>query len=128
MGELTGIGQALKLLRKRTGLKQREVGEKAGVTPAMISTYETGKAVPLIPTVESLLDAMGFDRFDLLNAIEAANDRPQRDFPETNQHQASTEVLRTLGVEGLSPQEEETFLEALQGVCRTLQLARRAIH
>lgn len=94
----------------------------------MISTYETGKAVPLIPTVESLLDAMGFDRFDLLNAIEAANDRPQRDFPETNQHQASTEVLRTLGVEGLSPQEEETFLEALQGVCRTLQLARRAIH
>ncbi|MCH9646798.1 MAG: helix-turn-helix domain-containing protein [Deltaproteobacteria bacterium] len=115
------------MLRKRTGLKQREVGERAGVTPAMISTYETGKAVPLIPTVESLLNAMGFDRFDLLNAIEAANDRPQRDFPEANQHQASTEVLRTLGVEGLSPQEEEAFLEALQGVCRTLQLARRAV-
>ncbi len=127
MGELAGIGEALKLLRKTTGLKPRELGDRAGVTPAMISTYETGRAVPLIPTVESLLHAMGFDRFDLINAIEAANDRPQRAFPEANQLQASTEVLRTLGVEGLTPEEEEAFLETLQGVCRTLQLARRTV-
>ena len=126
MGEFNKLGEALKVLRLRTGMKQREVGAKAGVTPAMISTYETGKAVPLIPTVESLLDAMGFDRFDLLNALEAANGRPQRNFPEADRDQSGSEVLTALGVEGLTEDEEEVFLQTLQAVCRTLQLGRRA--
>jgi transcriptional regulator with XRE-family HTH domain len=127
MGEFHGIGEALKILRQRTGLKQREVGALAGVTPAMISTYETGKAIPLIPTVESLLRAMGFSRFDLLNAIEEANDRPIREFAEVNRGEAETHVLKALGIEGLGEEEEAVFLEAIHAVCRTLQLARRAV-
>ena len=126
MGEFNKLGEALKVLRIKTGMKQREVGAKAGVTPAMISTYETGKAIPLIPTVESLLEAMGFDRFDLLNALEVANGRPQRNFPEADQDQSGSEILTTLGVEGLTEDEEEVFLQTLQAVCRTLQLGRRA--
>lgn len=127
MGEFNNLGEALKVLRTRTGMKQREVGAKAGVTPAMISTYETGKAVPLIPTVESLLDAMGFDRFDLLNALEVANGRPQRSFPEADSDHTSSEVLTSLGVEGLTEEEEQVFLQTIQAVCWTLQLGRRAV-
>jgi len=126
MGEFQGIGEALKILRGRTGLKQREVGKEAGVTPAMISTYETDKAIPLIPTVESLLAAMGFDRFDLLNAIEEANNRPKREFLEVGDRSSGAHILKALGVEGLSEPEQEVFLNTLKGVCSTLQLARRA--
>jgi transcriptional regulator with XRE-family HTH domain len=126
MGEFQGIGEALKILRGKTGLKQREVGERAGVTPAMISTYETGKAIPLIPTVESLLQAMGFDRFDLLNAIETANGRPLRKFPEADGRNAGIQVLKALGVKDLSEPEREVYLNTLRSVCLTLQLARQA--
>ena len=126
MGEFHGIGVALKILRGKTGLKQREVGERAGVTPAMISTYETDKAIPLIPTVESLLEAMGFNRFDLLNALEEANGRPRRVFLEASESSTGTHVLETLGVNGLSKPEQEVFLDTLRGVCHTLLLARRA--
>lgn len=125
MGEFERIGEALKILRIKSGLKQREVGTRAGVTPAMISTYETGKAIPLIPTVEGLLAAMGFSRFDLLNALETANGRPEREFPEVNRTRGATEVLKDLGVEHLTEEEEEVFIDTLQAVCRTLKLARR---
>ena len=126
MGEFNKLGDALKVLRTMANMKQREVGVRAGVTPAMISTYETGKAIPLIPTIESLLEAMGFDRFDFLNALEIANGRPLRNFPEADKNQACSGVLMALGVKGLSGEEEEVFLQTLQAVCHTLQLARRA--
>lgn len=126
MGEFHNIGAALKILRNRIKMKQREVGEKAGVTPAMISTYETGKAIPLIPTVESLLDAMGYDRFDLINALEEANGRPKRTFPEEDSEDPGVDVLETLGADGLPEEEREAFLEALTAVSKLLMLARRS--
>lgn len=124
MTEFEGIGRALKLLRTRAGLKQKELAERAGITPAMISNYETEKAMPQIPTVESLLAALGADRFALLNAIEEVNQRPLRDLTEIGDRTDETKILEVLGVRAASPDEEGHYMQALEAVCRLLELAR----
>lgn len=125
MTEFAGLGRALKLLRKGVGLKQKELAARAGITPAMISNYETEKAMPQIPTVESLLAALGKDRFDLLNAIEEVNGRPPRDLSEVGERSAETRVLEILGVEVASVAEENDYIQVLEAVCRLIQVARR---
>ena len=109
-------------------MKQREVGAKAGVTPAMISNYETEKAMPQIPTVESLLDALGADRFALLNAIEEANHRPLRDLTEVGDRTDETKILEVLGVRAATVDEEGHYMQVLEAVCRLLELARHRPH
>jgi transcriptional regulator with XRE-family HTH domain len=124
MTEFEGLGRALKLLRTRAGLKQKELAERASITPAMISNYETEKAMPQIPTVESLLGALGADRFSLLNAIEEVNQRPLRDLTEIGDRTDETKILEVLGVRTASPEEEGHYMQALEAVCRLLELAR----
>lgn len=125
MSEFNGIGKALKLLRSRGGLKQKELAERAGITPAMISNYETEKAMPQIPTVESLLEALGNDRFDLLNALEEVNQRPLRDLSEVGDRTNETKILEVLGVRSATVDEEEHYIQVLEAVCRLVELARR---
>ncbi|MDY7091479.1 MAG: helix-turn-helix transcriptional regulator [Acidobacteriota bacterium] len=125
MSEFKGIGKALKLLRSRGGLKQKELAERAGITPAMISNYETEKAMPQIPTVESLLEALGNNRFDLLNALEEVNERPLRDLSEVGDRTNETKILEVLGVRSATVNEEEHYMQVLEAVCRLVELARR---
>jgi len=40
------IGEKIKNLRSSRGLTMRELGEKAQITPGMVSRYENGKADP----------------------------------------------------------------------------------
>jgi transcriptional regulator with XRE-family HTH domain len=126
MSEFKGIGKALKLLRSRGGLKQKELAERAGITPAMISNYETEKAMPQIPTVESLLEALGNNRFDLLNALEEVNERPLRDLSEVGDRTNETKILEVLGVRSATVDEEEHYMQVLEAVCRLVELARRS--
>ena len=76
----------LQLARLKAGLTQRELAERAGVPPTMISAYERGKRQPTLDTLFRLLRAAGFDlrmhleplddHDDVLAELEAArNDR-----------------------------------------------------
>lgn len=47
--------------RRRAGLTQTELAAKAGVTQSVISAYESGRRQPSLPTLESLVEAAGFD-------------------------------------------------------------------
>jgi transcriptional regulator with XRE-family HTH domain len=64
------IGAALRWLRNQRSKKQREVARAAGITPAMLSAYETGKHRPSLDTAERVLAALNCDVVDLTNALQ----------------------------------------------------------
>jgi len=76
---LGGLGPALRRLRMARGLRQYEAAEKAGVTKAMLSAYETGKRRPSLKTLDRLLDAIGVDLGDLHRALTFERRRQGRD-------------------------------------------------
>ena len=70
------LGPALRLLRSRRHLKQTEVAEKSGLTKAMLSSYETGKATPSLASLDALLGAMETDFSEFQDALRAASGIP----------------------------------------------------
>jgi len=72
------LGPALRLLRGRRHLKQMQVAAKAGITKAMLSSYETGAAVPSLQSLLSILGALGSNFRELQDALHAVdpNGRP----------------------------------------------------
>jgi transcriptional regulator with XRE-family HTH domain len=70
---LGALGPALRLLRSRRQLKQTQVAEKSGLTKAMLSSYETGKATPSLASLDAFLDALETDFSELQDALRAAS-------------------------------------------------------
>lgn len=64
------LGPALRLLRGRRHLKQMEVAAKARITKAMLSSYETGAAIPSLQSLTSILSALGTDFRELQDALQ----------------------------------------------------------
>lgn len=62
---------ALRLLRDRRGLTQRELAAVVECTVKQISAYETGRQKPRIETLERILAALGADALDLAQAMES---------------------------------------------------------
>ena len=52
------FGDAMKEARKKRGLSQKELGQKLGVSQAMIAQYESGKRSPKIETMEKIANAL----------------------------------------------------------------------
>ena len=52
------VAAGLRVARARAGLAQREVAERAGVTQAMLSRYESGSEFPRLPTLDAILSAL----------------------------------------------------------------------
>jgi transcriptional regulator with XRE-family HTH domain len=63
------LGFALRWLRNRQGRSQIEVAAAAEITKAMLSSYETGKALPTLPTLSKILVALGADLPELHAAL-----------------------------------------------------------
>ena len=53
------LGNAIKLLRTRQGLKQPQLAEKAGISASYLSLLERGKRDPSFSTVEQIASALG---------------------------------------------------------------------
>ena len=51
---IKGLPQKLKALRIQYGYSQRQVAEKVGVSPSIISGYETGERTPSTETLLAL--------------------------------------------------------------------------
>ena len=47
--------------RRNAQLTQMELATRAGVTQSVISAYESGRRQPTLPTLQSLVEAAGFD-------------------------------------------------------------------
>lgn len=88
------FGVALRLLRTRRRLKQWEVAEKAGMTKAMLSSYETGKVTPTLQSLMTLFEALDTDFFAFQDALEAV-DRANRSAVEEGGRPAPRETAPT---------------------------------
>lgn len=50
------LAQKLKRARVLTGLSQKELGKKLGVSDKTISAYELGRAIPPLPTLQKIAE------------------------------------------------------------------------
>ena len=53
------LGQRIKALRQERGLQQRQLAEKSGLTPSMVSQIESGRLTPSLHTLGKLARALG---------------------------------------------------------------------
>ncbi len=56
---MTALGTRIKALRGERGLQQRQLAEKAGLTPSMVSQIESGRPPPSPPPPGKLAGALG---------------------------------------------------------------------
>jgi len=56
---VTALGDRIKALRGERQLQQRQLAEKAGLTPSMVSQIESGRLTPSLHTVGKLAGALG---------------------------------------------------------------------
>ena len=62
------FGNRLFRLRRKAGLSQAQLGEKAGVSNKAVSKWENGRAKPGLDTAEKLAEALGVSVDDLLRS------------------------------------------------------------
>ena len=56
---MTSLGARIKGLRAERGLQQRQLAEKAGMTPSMVSQIESGRLTPSLHTLGKVAAALG---------------------------------------------------------------------
>jgi transcriptional regulator with XRE-family HTH domain len=56
---MTPLGARIKALRLERELQQRQLAEKAGLTPSMVSQIESGRLTPSLHTLGKLAGALG---------------------------------------------------------------------
>lgn len=66
------IGRRLSQLRKRRGMKSKELAERAGIAPQSLSRIEHGKHDLAFSTLQKILGAMGYGLKDLSAESEPA--------------------------------------------------------
>lgn len=121
-----GLGKALRWIRQRQGKKQYEVAEAAGITKAMLSSYENEKQRPALDTLERILDALEIDLDYLAHAIRMV--RQEEDRRSGGRREAATHVTtsftpapyldleRVLGLDRrLDSGEERAVAQMLEG-------------
>lgn len=60
-------GEKIKSARKKAHISQKELGERLGVTQAMISAYEQGIRRPKLETMQKIATALGIDERELFD-------------------------------------------------------------
>lgn len=60
------IGEKIRLLRKKAGLTQKELGQKLGISQAAIGQFETNRSNPQIETLQKIASALDVPVQDLL--------------------------------------------------------------
>lgn len=81
------LGKALRLLRARKNTTQVSIADRAGLTKAMLSCYETGAQLPSMQSLASTLQALGADFHDLQDALDQVQEQdlqpePQEEAPK----------------------------------------------
>ena len=110
---MTSLGQRIKALRAERQLQQRQLAEKAGLTPSMLSQIESGRLTPSLPTLRKVAGALGIPIGSLFET--APNGRlhvsRKRDYPVVS-FDGTSEKWHVLGA-GL-------FQGKIRGVVATL--------
>lgn len=87
-GDILNIGEKIKEARKKAKLSQRELGERLGVSQAMIGQYESGKRNPKIEQLQRLASALKCDISEFLSVSDA--------LPALNKDFSKNEIITDL--------------------------------
>ena len=68
------LGGTVRTLRQQRGLTQSQVARAAGMTQAIVARFEAGGAIPTVPVLDRLAEALGADLVIHLNARPEAGD------------------------------------------------------
>ncbi len=74
-GTVIHVGESLRRLRARMGLRVEDIAHRAGFTKGFLSKIENGKSSPPIATLMRLADALGVDPAALFQADTNGNSR-----------------------------------------------------
>ncbi|PYM18609.1 MAG: hypothetical protein DMD81_05535 [Candidatus Rokuibacteriota bacterium] len=79
----SALGERIKMLRGERALQQRQLAEKAGLTPSMVSQIESGRLTPSLHTVGKIAGALGVPIASLFDAEPAGRIHVSRkkDYP-----------------------------------------------
>lgn len=121
MDHFNKLGKAIKWLREDADLRQNEVAGRAGITKAMISSYESGRSLPTVATLDKILGALDADLFALCNALELVNGRQPQ-----GRRGRPTGALEALALGEMAPGEAEAFEQIVAGFRRWLLHLREA--
>ena len=102
---ISDFSTLLKACRIKAKLSQKELAEKAGTTPALISKYELGKVMPRTETIAKLAAVLHVPLEDMLNSVSAFDVRsPVVSIPIGNNRELflSEEELRKHGLNPLN--------------------------
>jgi len=125
---VTSLGQRIKTLRAERHLQQRQLAEKAGLTPSMLSQIESGRLTPSLHTLGKVAAAFGVPIASLFEAapngrlhVSRKIDYPVVSFDGTSEkwHVLGTglfqgkirAVVATLGPRGRGVKTDKVILE-----------------
>ena len=72
-GDILTTGEKIKQARKNAGITQKNLGDKLGVSPVMISQYESNTRNPKLQTLQKIADALNVTLSDLLTSDTILN-------------------------------------------------------
>lgn len=72
-GVILDIGKKLAAVRKKSGLSQRELASRAGLTNGTISLIEKNKTSPSIASLKRLLDAIPMSMSEFFSSFEGSD-------------------------------------------------------
>ena len=72
-GDILTTGEKIKQARKNAGITQKNLGDKLGVSPVMISQYESNTRNPKWQTLQKIADALNVTLSDLLTSDTILN-------------------------------------------------------
>lgn len=75
--DFNGIGEEIRLERKRQKLSQKELAKRLGVTHALIGQYERGERHPKLETIRKIADALGVNFMNLapISGLSSGEDK-----------------------------------------------------
>lgn len=92
------LGEALRWLRRKRGLKQRELAERCGVSKSMLSAFERGRHSPRLETLEKVLEGLGTDLETLARTLrQVRGERPLFTAWTASLEEVPAEASRFLG-------------------------------
>ena len=115
---MTTLGERIKALRLERGLQQRQLAEKADLTPSMVSQIESGRLTPSLNTLGRLAAALGVSIPALFDGQPAGHIQVSRkkDYPAVS-FDGSSEKWTVLGA-GLFEGKIRAVIATLDGRSR----------
>lgn len=108
------LGTLIRETRQAQGLSLRCLANSAGISPAALSNWETGKAQPRIPELKAVLDAL---RCPEALRLEA--------FSRIDAPRALAELRKTLPLPPTDPEPEDIWFPSSGDFLRSLRLRRQ---